>query len=49
MNNSIGIVYNMLHNFISDSPWELNKINQPSLEIINKPFQAKFKKEFSLI
>ena len=48
-NNSIGVVYNRLHHFIADSPWEASIINQRRLEIINKLSQTKFKKEFSLI
>ena len=48
-NNSIGVVYNRLHHFITDSPWEPNKINERRLEIINKRSQTKFKKGFSLI
>ncbi len=48
-NNSIGVVYNRLHHFIADSPWEASKINQRRLEIINKRSQTKFKKGFSLI
>ena len=48
-NNSIGVVYNRLHHFIADSPWEASQINQRSLEIINKRSQTKFKKGFSLI
>ena len=48
-NNSIGVVYNCLHHFIADSPWEPSKINERRLEIINKRSQSKFKKGFSLI
>ena len=48
-NNSIGVVYNRLHHFIADSPWEPTQINQRRIEIINKRSQTKFKKGFSLI
>ena len=48
-NNSIGVVYNRLHHFIADSPWEASQINQRRLEIINKLSQTKFKKGLSLI
>ena len=48
-NNSIGVVYNRLHHFIADSPWEASQINQRRLQIINKRSQTKFKKGFSLI
>ena len=48
-NNSIGVVYNRLHHFIADSPWEASKINQRRLEIINKRSQTKFRRGFSLI
>ncbi len=27
-NNSIGVVYNRLHHFIADSPWNANLINE---------------------
>ncbi len=48
-NNSIGVVYNRLHHFIADSPWETSQINQRRLEIINKRYQTKSKRGFSLI
>ena len=48
-NNSIGVVYNRLHHFIADSPWNASKINQRRIEIINQCSQTKFRRGFSLI
>ena len=48
-NNSIGVVYNRLHHFIADSPWDASKINQRRIEIITSRSQTKFRRGFSLI
>ena len=48
-NNAIGVVYNRLHHFIADSPWDASKINQRRIEIINQCSQTKFRRGFSLI
>ncbi len=47
--NSLGVVYNRLHHFMTDAPWEEEKVNERRLEIFNKRQQTKVRKKFALI
>ncbi len=47
--NAIGVVYNRLHHFLTDAPWEESKINERRLEVMNKCSQTRITKGFSLI
>ncbi len=47
--NSLGVVYNRLHHFMTDAPWFESKVNARRLEIVNKCQQTKVRKGFALI
>ena len=47
--NSIGVVYNRLHHFLTESPWSHEEINQHRLQVMNKCSQTKLSRDFTLI
>ena len=47
--NAVGVVYNRLHHFITDAPWDDSKVNERRLEVMNKCSQTRISRGFSLI
>ncbi len=47
--NSYVLVYNRLHHFMTDAPWQESKVNECRIEIVNKRQQTKVRKRFALI
>lgn len=47
--NAVGVVYNRLHHFLTDAPWQALKINERRLEVMNKCSQTRISWGFSLI
>lgn len=47
--NNLAVVYNRLHHFLTDAPWEAFKINERRLEVMNKCSQTRINRGFSLI
>lgn len=48
-NNMIGVSYESLHHFITESPWSENEINERRLKVMSKCRQTKPSKKFTLI
>lgn len=48
-NNLIGVKYNRLHHFMTDSKWDYEQLNQQRIKIINQCRQTKIPRLFSLI
>jgi hypothetical protein len=47
--NAVGVEYEPLHHFMTDSPWSWSKINERRLQIISQCRQTKISRSFSLI
>ncbi|NER34676.1 MAG: IS701 family transposase [Oscillatoria sp. SIO1A7] len=48
--NTVGVSYNKLHHFITESPWDAEAINERRLEVMNSSRQTKpSRKNFNLI
>lgn len=47
--NSIEVVYNRLHHFATDAPWDALEINERRLEVMNQCSQTRISRGFSLI
>ncbi len=47
--NAVGVIYNRLHHFMTDAPWEESKINERRLAVMNKCSQTRINRGFSLI
>ncbi|MGK7925438.1 MAG: IS701 family transposase [Spirulina sp.] len=47
--NAVGVVYNRLHHFLTESPWEAHQINQRRLELMNQCSQTRISRGFALI
>ena len=47
--NAVGVEYEPLHHFMTDSPWSYQKVNESRLQIINQCRQTKISRSFSLI
>ena len=47
--NAVGVEYEPLHHFMTDSPWSYQKVNESRLQIINQCRQTKISHSFSLI
>jgi len=48
-NNAVGVVYNRIHHFITDAPWESTQINDRRLQVMNQCSQTRIKSGFALI
>lgn len=47
--NAVGVVYNRLHHFLTDAPWESFQINERRLKVMNQCSQTRISRGFSLI
>lgn len=47
--NTVGVVYNRLHHFLTESPWDAEQINQRRLELMNQCSQTRISRGFTLI
>ena len=47
--NAVGVEYEPLHHFMTDSPWSWSKMNEHRLQIIAQCRQTKISRSFSLI
>ena len=47
--NALGVVYNRLHHFLTDAPWDATQINQRRLEVMDQCSQTRISKGFALI
>ena len=48
-NNAVGVVYNRLHHFLTDAPWESGPINERRLKVMNQCSQTRIGRGFALI
>ena len=48
-NNIVNSSYNSLRHFLTEAPWDENRINERRLKLMEKCRQTKIRKEFSLI
>ena len=48
-NNSVGVVYSRLHHFLTDSPWEANKVNERRLSAMNQCSQTRRSRGYAQI
>ena len=47
--NQVEVVYNRLHHFATDAPWEALEINERRLEVMNQCSQTRISRGFTLI
>ncbi len=47
--NAVGVVYNRLHHFLTDAPWNALEINERRLQVMNKCSQTRIRRGFALI
>jgi SRSO17 transposase len=47
--NQVEVVYNRLHHFATDAPWDARKINERRLEVMNQCSQSRISRGFTLI
>jgi SRSO17 transposase len=47
--NAVGVIYNRLHHFLTDAPWEALQINERRLQVMNQCSQTRIVRGFSLI
>lgn len=47
--NQVEVVYNRLHHFAADAPWDALAINERRLEVMNQCSQTRISRGFSLI
>ncbi|MCZ8117395.1 MAG: IS701-like element ISMae34 family transposase, partial [Microcystis sp. LE18-22.4A] len=48
-NNAVGVVYNRLHHFLTESPWSDRQVNECRLQVMNQCRQPQIPRGFSLI
>ncbi|BBH37932.1 hypothetical protein myaer102_33170 [Microcystis viridis NIES-102] len=48
-NNAVGVVYNRLHHFLTESPWSDRQVNECRLQVMNQCRQTQIPRGFSLI
>nr|WP_281167025.1 hypothetical protein [Baaleninema simplex] len=48
-NDSVGVVYNRLHHFITESPWEEKRINERRLKVVDSCHQTRVGRGFALL
>jgi hypothetical protein len=48
-NNAVGVVYHQLHHFLTEATWDLEKVNERRLQVMQQCSQTKVKRGFSLI
>ncbi|MFN6010220.1 MAG: IS701 family transposase, partial [Microcystis sp.] len=48
-NNAVGVVYNRLHHFLTESPWSDRQVNEGRLQVMNQCRQTQIPRGFSLI
>ena len=48
-NNNVNVKYHKLHHFLTESPWEYEKVNEQRLKIIASVRQTKISHDFSLL
>ncbi len=46
--NAVGVIYNRLHHFLTDAPWDAGKINERRLQVMNKCSQTRISRGFTL-
>ncbi|WP_413168235.1 IS701 family transposase [Capilliphycus salinus ALCB114379] len=47
--NAVGVVYNRLHHFLTDAPWDAIEVNERRLQVMNKCSQTRISRGFALI
>ena len=47
--NSVGVIYNRLHHFLTEAKWSAMSVNERRLAVMNKCSQTRISKGFSLI
>ena len=47
--NALGIAYHKLHHFLTESPWDAQKVNEQRLQVMEQCRQTKPSKNFTLI
>lgn len=48
-NNAVGVVYNRLHHFLTESPWSDRQVNECRLQVMNQCRRTQIPRGFSLI
>ncbi|MCZ8213813.1 IS701 family transposase, partial [Microcystis sp. LE19-8.1F] len=48
-NNAVGVVYNRLHHFLTESPWSDRQVNECRLQVMNQCRQTQIPRGFTLI
>jgi SRSO17 transposase len=48
-NNAVGVVYNRLHHFLTESPWSDRQVNECRLPVMNQCRQTQILGGFALI
>ena len=47
--DAVGVIYNRLHHFLTDAPWDAGEINERRLQVMNKCSQTRISRGFTLI
>lgn len=48
-NNAVGVTYHKLHHFLTQAPWDADKLNDRRLEVMGQCRQTKIERGFTLI
>ena len=48
-NNAVGVIYHSLHHFLTEATWDVQKVNERRLQVMQQCSQTKVRRGFTLI